>query len=95
MSRAELLAKNVIDSAPLIERLEQCRRRVASMCSEGRPPRMTIPVQWDDDDWFITTTLLHAIERIEELEALTLSEAERIAKQSDLLGRKAEVGAIE
>jgi hypothetical protein len=27
------------------------------MCSEGRPPKMSIPVQWNDDDFFICTTL--------------------------------------
>jgi hypothetical protein len=42
---------------PLIDRLEICRIAIGRMCSEGRPPKMSIPVQWDDEDFFICTTL--------------------------------------
>ena len=45
---------------PLLERLSDCGKRIGKMCSEGRPPRMTIPVHWDDDDFFIATTLRDA-----------------------------------
>ncbi len=31
------------------------------MCAEGRPPRMKIPVAWDDDDFFIATTIADAL----------------------------------
>ena len=44
----------------LRERLDECRTRIGKMCSEGRPPRMCIPVQWDDDDFYISTTLADA-----------------------------------
>mgnify|MGYP001606486769 CR=1 FL=1 len=41
----------------LLTRLEECERRIGRMCSEGRCPKMSIPVQWNDDDFFICTTL--------------------------------------
>ena len=44
----------------LLTRLEECQRRIGKMCSEGRPPKMSIPLQWDDDDFFICTTLRDA-----------------------------------
>jgi len=53
---------------PLTERLTQIPDRISKMCSQGRPPRMSIPVQWDDDDWFITYTGKDAEARIAEVE---------------------------
>lgn len=57
----EELEKKVRESGSLEERLQDCRRRISKMCREGRPPKMTIPVQWDDDDFFISVTLQDAI----------------------------------
>lgn len=57
-------------SAPLVDRLRQCRERIGRMCSELRPPKMSIPVQWDDDDEFISTTIQDAIEEREKYAAL-------------------------
>lgn len=50
-----------VRETPLEERLRDCITRIAVMCSESRPPRMSIPVEWRDDDFFITTTLEDAI----------------------------------
>lgn len=60
MTTQELLEQKVRESGSLVERLESCRARIAAMCKEGRPPKMTIPVQWDDDDFFISVTLKDA-----------------------------------
>ena len=60
MSRQEELEGIVRESGSLVERLEMCRARIAAMCKEGRPPKMTIPVQWNDDDFFISVTLKDA-----------------------------------
>lgn len=46
---------------PLTDRLAEIPDRISKMCSRGRPPRMSIPVQWDDDDWFITYTVQDAL----------------------------------
>ena len=51
----------VSESGSLTTRLEECRKRIGNMCSEGRCPKMSIPVAWDDDDFFINTTLRDAI----------------------------------
>lgn len=51
------LEESVRNSASLPDRLADCRRRIGEMCSDGRPPRMSVPVQWNDDDIFIVTTL--------------------------------------
>jgi hypothetical protein len=60
MSRQEELEGIVRESGSLVERLESCRARIAAMCKEGRPPKMTIPVQWNDDDFFISVTIKDA-----------------------------------
>ncbi len=41
----------------LRDRIDEAMSRVGKMCSEGRPPRMSIPVRPDDDDTFICDTL--------------------------------------
>lgn len=41
----------------LLDRINESMERVGKMCSEGRPPRMSIPVNPDDDDTFINDTL--------------------------------------
>lgn len=49
--------KTRVREIPLKERTKMCRKMIGDMCSKGRPPKMTIPVQWDDEDFFINTTL--------------------------------------
>lgn len=46
-----------IRQTPLLERLESARSMIGKMCSERRPPKITIPVQHYDEDIFISTTL--------------------------------------
>ena len=67
MERADEL-KERIRQQPLNDRLEESRRRIGDMCSKGRCPKMTIPVQHDDDDFYINTTLADAQATIAALE---------------------------
>ena len=53
----------------LCERGEDCQRRIGKMCSEGRPPSMSIPVRPEhDDDVFISTTLIEMTRRLRKAE---------------------------
>lgn len=48
--------------ANLIARLDECRRMIGKMCSEGRPPTMSIPCRPDvDEDVVICRTLKEAM----------------------------------
>lgn len=60
----EELDKKVSESAPLLVRLDDCMDRIGKMCKEGRPPQMTIPCQWNDDDIFIVATIKEAVEQL-------------------------------
>jgi hypothetical protein len=51
---------------PLIQRLEECTKRLGKMCSERRGPRMCIPVNWDDDDFFMALTFEDALAALKE-----------------------------
>ena len=68
MERTDEL-KERIRQQPLNDRLEESRRRIGDMCSKGRCPKMTIPVQHDDDDFYINTTLADAQATIAALQA--------------------------
>lgn len=39
---------------------------IGKMCSERRPPKMTIPVQHYDEDFFIDTTLRDVVALLEK-----------------------------
>lgn len=65
MSEKEQALEARVRETPLPERLRMCRKMLGKMCSEGRPPRMCIPVQYDDEDFFIATTLKDALEALE------------------------------
>lgn len=67
MSEREDVLKARVRETPLLERLEQCRKRVADMCAERRGPRMSIPVEYSDDDFYICTTVEDAKSRLAEL----------------------------
>jgi len=54
----------------LRERIEIAQAMIGHMCKDGRPPKMSIPVQYADEDFYITITLGDAAARIKELEAL-------------------------
>ena len=60
MTTKESLEQRVRET-DLLTRLEECQRRIGRMCSDGRPPRMSIPVQYHDDDFYICTTLRDAL----------------------------------
>lgn len=53
-----------IRDIPLLVRLHTCAEMIGRMCDEGRCPKMSIPVQWSDEDLFITVTLQDAAAKI-------------------------------
>lgn len=63
----EELENRVRESGTLAKRLDKCRAMIGEMCKAGRPPRMSIPLRWDDEDFFINTTLRDAEEMIEHM----------------------------
>ena len=65
--RTEESLKARVRETPLIERLNESRKRIAAMCSERRGPKMTIPVEHYDDDFFICTTLEDARDEVARL----------------------------
>jgi hypothetical protein len=79
MSRQEELEGIVEESGPLLERLEQCRSLIGRMCSEHRPPKMTIPVQWYDEDFYINTTLRDTAAELARLRAIEAAAKELLA----------------
>jgi hypothetical protein len=86
----EILDKKVSESAPLLDRLDDCMTRIGKMCSEGRPPKMTIPCQWNDDDIFITATIKEAVEQLRAADGLTVAALDNLSKKI-----KKTVGKIE
>jgi hypothetical protein len=64
MGEKELKAR--VRDIPLETRLKTCRQMIGKMCSEGRPPKMSIPVQWDDEDFFISLTIRDVLELLPE-----------------------------
>ncbi len=77
--RTEESLKARVRETPLIERLNESRKRIAAMCSERRGPKMTIPVEYYDDDFFICATLEDARDEVARLRGAL----ERIAKYGD------------
>lgn len=71
--RTEESLRARVRETPLIERLNESRKRIAAMCSERRGPRMTIPVQHYDDDFFICTTLEDARDEVARLRACLIN----------------------
>lgn len=65
MSSEELT--NKLKEIPLPERLDRCAEIIGLMCLAGRPPKMSIPVQWDDEDFFITETVREVSEKLESV----------------------------
>ena len=55
------LVRRVRESGSLADRLKDCVTRIGEMCSNLHPPKMSIPVHWNDDDIFIITTLQDAM----------------------------------
>lgn len=76
---------NKIREMLLLPRIRKCVERISDMCNERRPPSMSIPVQWYDDDVFITLTLQDAEARIVEL----VSENDKAIRNDTQLQRAA------
>lgn len=70
-SKEKVLEQRARDSGSLLERLQDSRRRIGKMCSERRGPRMTIPVEWSDDDFYICLALEDAIAALQPDEPTT------------------------
>jgi len=63
--RAQEQLEATVRQTPLKERLTLADEMIGQMCSQGRPPKMTIPVQATDEDFFIGVTLRDARAEIE------------------------------
>jgi hypothetical protein len=63
MDRSDYL-KDRLRQIPIKDRLATCREMIGKMCKEKRPPRMTIPVQWNDEDFFISNTIADVLKEI-------------------------------
>jgi rubredoxin len=57
--------KTVIRQTPLEERLTEGRDLISKLCSQGRPPRMSIPVNAADEDFFLIVTLEDALNALQ------------------------------
>jgi len=77
---AEQLEKRVRDFGNLQARLEKCHDFIGKMCKDGRPPKMTIPVQWHDEDFFIATTIQDAIAELSALQARITELEEKVER---------------
>ena len=84
MERSEEALRERVRETPLSERLKTCEKYVASMCAERRPPKMTIPLQHYDEDFYIYTTLADAQATIAALQARV---RELEAQHEDLVER--------
>lgn len=60
IEKIELL-KHQIRKTPFTERLVIARTMIEKMCREGRPPKVSIPANHTDEDFFIITTLDDAL----------------------------------
>lgn len=59
--------QRVRDSDLLEVRLDKCHTMIGNMCKERRPPKMTIPLQWSDEDFYISVTIADAIKELGRL----------------------------
>jgi len=66
MSKSLERIENEIRIVPLLKRLEHSKVMLGKMCSEGRPPRMSIPPCSIDEDFFISITLQDAIDALKD-----------------------------
>ncbi len=65
MTLKELEAR--IRTTPLQDRLRRCVQRIGELVDENRL-RMSIPVAWDDDDFYFALTLRDAIDALDSHE---------------------------
>ena len=87
MSEREEALKARVRETPLVDRLQDCRKRVGDMCAERRGPRMSIPPEHYDDDFYICVTVEDARERIAAIDS-QLAEADNARKHAQEVGSK-------
>ena len=76
----------------LTERLSKSRGMIGKMCSEHRPPRMSIPAGMDihyggDEDLYICDALREAADRITELEAALQRDGIEERRRTELVAK--------
>ena len=69
MERTKETLEARVRETPLVDRLKECQKRIGNMCAELRGPKMSIPVEYYDDDFYICTTLADAQAMVEALQA--------------------------
>ena len=69
MERTKETLEARVRETPLADRLKECQQRIGNMCAELRGPKMSIPVEYYDDDFYICTTLADAQATVEALQA--------------------------
>lgn len=68
------------------ERATRCLEIIGQMCKDGRPPKMSIPVQPTDEDVVLTETIIAMVARIKEQDSTWLSLMRELAVASDAAG---------
>lgn len=68
MERTKETLEARVRETPLADRLKECQKRIGNMCAELRGPKMSIPVEYYDDDFYICTTLADAQATVEALQ---------------------------
>ena len=68
MERTKEMLEARVRETPLGNRLKECQKRIGNMCAELRGPKMSIPVEYYDDDFYICTTLADAQATVEALQ---------------------------
>ena len=68
MERTKETLEARVRETPLVDRLKECQQRIGNMCAELRGPKMSIPVEYYDDDFYICTTLADAQATVEALQ---------------------------
>jgi len=68
MERTKEMLEARVRETPLGDRLKECQKRIGNMCAELRGPKMSIPVEYYDDDFYICTTLADAQATVEALQ---------------------------
>ena len=71
------------DLSTILDEIERARKIVGGLCAEGRHPRMSIPVQHDDEDR-VLVRVLDGCERA--IHALQAAEARLSAGHNDTCG---------
>lgn len=78
MERTKETLEARVRETPLVDRLKECQKRIGNMCAELRGPKMSIPVEYYDDDFYICTTLADAQATVEALQAQLEQEREKV-----------------